>query len=60
MLAKVIHGADIVMDIAITQESAGLKAIAEGFRLISKDDYENMKKQFAVYDAFYAYFKQEN
>jgi len=58
-LAKVVHGADVPEDIAITPESAGLQTIAEGFRLISKDDHDNMKKQFAVYDALYAYFRKE-
>lgn len=55
-LAKVVHGADVPKDITITPESAGLRTIADGFRLISKDDHDNMKKQFAVYDALYAYF----
>jgi hypothetical protein len=57
-LAKVVHGADVPKDIGITPESAGLRTIAEGFRLNSRDDYENMKQQFAVYDALYAYFKR--
>ncbi len=56
-LAKVVHGADVPKDIGSTPESAGLRTIADGFRLISKDDHENMRKQFAVYDALYAYFK---
>ncbi len=56
-LAKVVHGADVPEDIDITPESAGLRTIADGFRLISRDDHENMQKQFAVYDALYAYFK---
>ncbi len=59
-LAKVVHGADVPDDIAIVPESAGLKAIAEGFRLISKDDHENMQRQFTVYDALYVYFKQKD
>jgi len=59
-LAKVVHGADVPKDINITPESAGLRIIADGFRLISKNDQDNMKKQFAVYDALYAYFKQED
>ncbi len=58
-LAKVVHGADVREDIGITPESAGLRSIAEGFRLISRDDQENMKKQFSVYDALYAYFKKD-
>lgn len=56
-LAKVVHGADVPKDISIAPESAGLRTIADGFRLISKNDEENMKKQFAVYDALYAYFQ---
>ncbi len=58
-LAKVVHGADVPEDIRITPQSAGLQTIAEGFRLIAKDDHDNMAKQFAVYDALYAYFKQQ-
>lgn len=57
-LAKIVHGADILEDINITPESAGLLAIAEGFRFISKNDYENMQRQFTVYDALYEYCKQ--
>ena len=30
-------------------------AIAEGFRLISSNDYENIEKQFPIYDASYAF-----
>lgn len=58
-LAKVVHGADVPKDIGITPESAGLRTIAEGFHLISKDDHENMKQQFAVYDALYTFFKNK-
>jgi len=36
-------------------ESMGLEAIAEGFRQIIKDDFDNISKQFYVYDALYAY-----
>lgn len=55
-LAKVVRGADTA-NINLTPESPGLKAIAEGFRLISKDDFENMTKQFPVYEALHAYLK---
>lgn len=57
-LAKVVHGADVPEDITITPQSAGLRTIADGFQLISKDDRDNIEKQFAVYDALYAYFKK--
>jgi hypothetical protein len=56
-LAKVVHGADVPKDISLTPASAGLRTIADGFRIICKDDYGNMAKQFAVYDALYAYFQ---
>jgi hypothetical protein len=57
-LAKIVHGADVPDDITITAESAGLRAIAHGFRLICKNDHDNMAKQFAVYDALYEYIRQ--
>jgi hypothetical protein len=39
----------------LTPQSEGLVAIATGFSLTSKDDYDNMSKQFYVYDALLAY-----
>lgn len=55
-LAKIVRGADANIPDA-PPESAGLEAAALGFREISKDDYENMKLQFPLYDALYAYVK---
>ncbi len=55
-LAKIIRGADAHRP-DLTPESAGLASIAEGFRLITKNDFDNMSKQFYVYDALYAYCK---
>lgn len=55
-LARIVRGADSHRP-ELTPESAGLDAIAEGFRQISRDDRENMSKQFYVYDALYAYCK---
>ncbi len=57
-LAKIVRGADSHRP-ELAPESAGLDAIAEGFRQISKDDHDNMSKQFFVYDALYAYCKQK-
>jgi len=53
-LAKIVRGADTA-NRTLTPESPGLAALAEGFRIISKDDHDNMAKQFAVYDALYAF-----
>jgi hypothetical protein len=36
-------------------EAAGLEAAATGFRLIARDDFENQRGQFPLYDALYAY-----
>jgi len=56
-LAKVVRGADARIPNP-PPESDGLRAAAAGFRLISKDDHDNIRLQFPLYDALYAYFKQ--
>ena len=33
-----------------------LDKISRGYRLICKDDYETLKREFYLYDAMYAYF----
>jgi hypothetical protein len=53
-LALIIRGAD-TGQLALTPESAGLYAYATGFQASSKDDVENMARQFPAYDALYAY-----
>ncbi len=55
--AKIVRGADANIP-DIPPESPGLEAAALGFREIAKDDHENMKLQFPLYDAMYAYVKQ--
>jgi hypothetical protein len=56
-LARIVHGADITMDVEVTPESAGLEAMARGFMLMERDDYRKMELEFPVYDALYAYLK---
>ena len=53
-LALIVRGADTDAR-GIAKEAWGLYAVASGFREISRDDFENMKRQFPVYDALYAY-----
>ncbi len=53
-LALIVRGADTDAR-ELTPESWGLYAAASGFRLIARDDYDNMARQFPVYDALYAY-----
>jgi hypothetical protein len=54
--AKIVRSADSSPPDA-KPEGAGLEAAALGFRQIAKDDHENMKLQFPLYDALYAYCK---
>lgn len=54
-LAKVVRVAD--GGSGNEPEAAGLEAAATGFRLIAKDDHENQRLQFPLYDALYAYCK---
>lgn len=60
ILAQIVHGADVTKDLHGRTESAGLKAIAEGFQHLGlKDDHEILDKEFIVYDALYAYCKEK-
>jgi hypothetical protein len=53
-LALIVRGADSDAR-GLTPESAGLYAVATGFQAMARDDFDNMKKQFPVYDALYDY-----
>src|SRR5215813_14095098 len=53
-LAEIVRGAD-TDDRGLTPESAGLYAAATGFQAISRDDFDNMARQFPMYDALYSY-----
>jgi hypothetical protein len=54
-LARIVRVADGGSGTAV--EAAGLEAAATGFRLVAKDDWENQRLQFPLYDALYAYCK---
>lgn len=54
-MAKIIHAADIALDIDTDPLARGLEAIATGYSLRFPDDAENMARQFDVYDALYAW-----
>ena len=53
-LALIVRGADTGAR-GLTPESAGLYAVATGFQAIARDDFDNMTRQFPVYDALYDY-----
>lgn len=57
-LAEIVRAADTDRK-ELAAESIGLEAIAEGFRQITNDDFDNMSKQFYVYDALYAYCERK-
>jgi hypothetical protein len=57
-LARIVRGADSKMSDA-PRESAGLEAAALGFRAMAKDDFDNMRMQFPLYDALYKYCQQK-
>jgi hypothetical protein len=56
-LALIVRGADTGAK-QLTPESSGLEAIAEGFRLIFRDDHELLERESSVYDALYAHCQQ--
>src|SRR5215470_5942794 len=58
ILARIVRGAD-TDDRGLTPESAGLYAAATGFQATSRDDFDNMARQFPMYDALYAYCKAQ-
>jgi len=56
LLARIVNGADTDNSLWRQQESAGLRAVAEGFgHLGFKDDHSLNAAEWIVYDALYAY-----
>jgi hypothetical protein len=59
LLAKIVNGADTDNSLWNQPESAGLNAIAEGFRQMAfKDDMALNQAAWIVYDALYAYCRE--
>jgi len=54
-LAKIVHAADVAADLHTDEIAPGLEAIAVGYSLRFPDDFENLERQFDVYDALYAW-----
>lgn len=56
LLARIVNGADTDNSLWHQPEAAGLNAIAEGFRHMGfRDDLEQNKAEWIVYDGLYAY-----
>lgn len=59
LLARIVNGADTDNSLWNQAESAGLKAIAEGFQCLGfKDDMAQNRAEWIVYDALYAYCQE--
>jgi hypothetical protein len=58
-LAKIVRGAN-TNDRKLTLYSEGLAAITAGFSVTSKDDYDNMTKQFPLYNALFGFCKSSH
>jgi hypothetical protein len=58
-LARIVHGADVAEDRDATPESRGLLAVAEGFHLLELDDHRQLELSMPVYDALYAWCRNE-
>ncbi|MCZ7645987.1 MAG: chromate resistance protein [Planctomycetota bacterium] len=60
LLSRIVNGADTDNSLWNQPESAGLKALAEGFRHLGfKDDLALNRAEWIVYDALYAYCQEE-
>jgi hypothetical protein len=57
-LARIVRDADTDNRV-LAPESAGLYAAATGFQAFSRDDFENIARQFAMYDALYKFSRME-
>lgn len=59
LLARIVNGADTDNTLWNQPESAGLEAIAEGFRHLGlEDDHAILRAESIVYDALYAYCRE--
>jgi len=53
-LARIVRGADLAAEVDLAPESAGLRAISQGFPLVAVDDHETVDRAAFAYDALYA------
>ena len=59
LLARIVHCADVAEDRDATPQSRGLLAVAEGFHLLDLDDHRQLELSLPVYDALYAWCRNE-
>jgi len=56
-MARMVRGADFAEETNLTEESAGIRTISQGFPLVTKDDHETVDKATFLYDSLYASIK---
>lgn len=59
-IARMVRGADFAEAGDLTRESAGIRAISQGFPLVTNDDRETLEKASFLYDALYAALQAEH
>jgi len=58
-LGRIVRAADVKGQEHVAPEGLGLRAIAEGFAALGISDEERLNREFPLYDALYAYVKQQ-
>jgi len=59
-MAKIVHAADVSVDIGTSQQGAGLKAIAHGFAILfGLDDHKKIELETPMYEALYAWCRAQ-
>jgi hypothetical protein len=58
-LGQIVRAADVKGQESIAPEGIGLRAMAQGFAALGLSDHERLRRQFPLYDALYAYAKQQ-
>lgn len=56
-LARIVHGADFPAEMDATRESAGLRAISQGFTEVGRDDRDILERASFLYDSLYAHLR---
>jgi hypothetical protein len=58
-VGRIVRGADVKGQEHVAPESAGLRAIADGFALLGISDEERLAQEFPIYDALYAFARRK-
>src|SRR3989454_1494122 len=58
-LGRIVRAADVKGQEHVAPEGLGLRAIAEGLAALGISDEERLTREFPLYDALYAYARQQ-